>query len=122
MKFEEGKPDPGLFYTSALYETVQVRAFGIKKHGSEIGWKTTKPIQHYNAAIRHIRAVIDGEDYDDESKKLHLAHAICDCMFEIERFKNPDTKLTSVKEKTIMLKEHEEKIRLESEIIGGFKK
>ena len=90
MKFEEGKPDPSLFYSSALYETAQVRAFGIKKHGSPVGWKTTEPIRHYDAAIRHIRAVMDGEDYDDESKKLHLAHAICDCMFEIERFKNPE--------------------------------
>ena len=88
MKKEEGKPDPSLFYTSALYETVYVRAFGIKKHGSLNGWKTTTPIEHFNAAIRHIRAVIDGEDFDKESGKLHLAHAICDCMFEIERKKN----------------------------------
>jgi len=86
MKFEEGKPNPSLFYTSALYETVYVRTFGIKKHGSVEGWKTTESIRHYDAAIRHIRAVMDGEDYDTESGKLHLAHAICDCMFEIERF------------------------------------
>ena len=92
MKFEEGKPDPSLFYTSALYETVQVRAYGIEKYKDPEGWKTTKPIQHFNAAIRHIRAAMDGEPYDIESKKLHLAHAICDCMFEIERFKNPDIK------------------------------
>lgn len=85
MKKNEGKPNPSLFYTSALYETVYVRAFGIKKHGSEKGWKSTKPKEHFNAAIRHIRAVIEGEDYDEESGKLHLAHAICDCMFEIER-------------------------------------
>ena len=85
MKFNEGKPNPSLFYSSALYETVFVRAYGIKKHGSVDGWKTTKPIEHFNAAIRHIRAVIDGEKYDLESGKLHLAHAICDCMFEIER-------------------------------------
>ena len=86
MKFDEGKPNPSLFYTSALYETVYVRAYGIRKHGSAEGWKTTKPIEHLNAAIRHIRAVIDGEHLDEESGKLHLAHAICDCMFEIERY------------------------------------
>ncbi len=87
MKFDEGKPNPSLFYTSALYETVFVRAYGIKKHGSIEGWKTTKPIEHFDAAIRHIRAVIDGEDFDKESGKLHLAHAICCCMFEIQRIK-----------------------------------
>ena len=91
MKKDEGKPDPSLFYTSALYETALVRAFGIEKHGTVDGWKTTKPIEHYNAAIRHIRAVIDGEDLDKESGKLHLAHAICDCMFEIERRKNNES-------------------------------
>ncbi|KKN61485.1 hypothetical protein LCGC14_0521400 [marine sediment metagenome] len=90
MKFDEGKPDPSLFYTSALYETVFVRAYGIKKHGSIEGWKTTKPIEHFDAAIRHIRAVIEGEDYDNESGKLHLAHAICDCMFEIQRIKEKE--------------------------------
>ena len=94
MKKPEGKPDPGLFYSSALYETVRVRAFGIEKHGSAEGWKTTKPIQHYNAAIRHIRAVIDGEVHDQESGFNHLAHAICDCMFEIERMKNEENKQT----------------------------
>ena len=54
-----------------------------------------------------------------------MAHAICDCMFEIERFKNPDTESTSVEEKTKMLKEHSEKIKMleeHDEIIGGFKK
>jgi len=86
MKFDEEKPNPGLFYTSALYETVFVRAFGIKKHGSVDGWKTTEPIKHFDAAIRHIRAVIDGEDLDEESGRLHLAHAICNCMFEIQRY------------------------------------
>ena len=87
MKKNEGKPDPSLFYTSALYEIVHVRAFGIEKHGSVDGWKTTKPIQHYDAAIRHIRAVIGGEDYDKESGRLHLAHAMCSLMFELERQK-----------------------------------
>jgi len=86
MKFDEGKPNPSLFYTSALYETVFVRAYGIKKHGSKEGWKTTKPIEHFDAAIRHIRAVMKGEDYDKESNRLHLAHAICCLMFEIERY------------------------------------
>jgi len=85
MKKDEGKPDPCLFYTSALYETVRVRAFGIKKHGDPEGWKTSTREQHLNAVIRHIRAVLDGEDFDDESGRLHLAHAICNCMFEIER-------------------------------------
>ena len=85
MKKDEGKPNPSLFYTSALYATVRVRAYGIKKHGSMDGWKTTKPIEHYDAAIRHIRAVMEGEYYDKESSELHLAHAMCDLMFEIER-------------------------------------
>jgi len=93
MKKDEGKPNPSLFYTSALYATVRVRAYGVEKHGSMDGWKTTKPIEHYDAAIRHIRAVMDGEVNDDESGELHLAHAICDLMFEIER-RQPTTSVS----------------------------
>ncbi len=86
MKKPEGKPKPHFFYTSALYATVKVREFGVKKHGSIDGWKTTTPVEHYDAAIRHIRATMDGETHDKESGELHLAHAICDLMFEIERY------------------------------------
>lgn len=88
MKKDERKPKPSLFYTSALYETVRVRAFGIDKHGSEEGWKTTTPIEHIDSAVRHLLAAKDGEQLDAESGFLHLAHAICNCMFEIERIAN----------------------------------
>ena len=115
MKKNEGKPDPSLFYTSALYETIHVRAFGIKKHGSVDGWKSTKPKQHYDPAIRHIRAVMEGEPYDKESGRLHLAHAMCSLMFEIERKKKNDEKRKRKNDER--KKEKEDRIKQEKERI-----
>jgi len=88
-KPSEGKYTPSLIYTSLLKEVSKVREYGIAKHGSADDWKTTDGIKHLDAAIRHIRAVIDGEEYDDESTYRHLAHAASNIMFEIERSCNP---------------------------------
>jgi len=87
MKHDKEKYKPSLTYTSLLEEISKVRIYGIKKYGSSIDWQTTEPIQHLEAAIRHIRDVIDGEDFDEKgSGYLHLSHAACNIMFEIERF------------------------------------
>lgn len=86
MKKPEGKPIVHYFYNSALYATVKVREYGVTKHGSEDGWKTTTHLEHLDAAIRHIRADMEGEQSDKESGYLHLAHAMCNLMFEIERY------------------------------------
>jgi len=73
-----------------MEEVSRVREFGVKKHGSVDGWKTTTPLEHYDAAERHIRKLMDGEWMDLESGLSHAAHAICDLMFEIERMDSKD--------------------------------
>ena len=90
MKHDKEKYIPTLTYTSLLKEISKVRSYGKKKYGSYDDWKTTEVIQHLNAAVRHIRDVIDGEDFDQGSGYLHLSHAACNIMFEIERFLNID--------------------------------
>jgi len=84
-KKPEGKYEPSLVYTSCIKEVAKVRRFGIDKHGASEDWLTTEPIQHYDAVLRHVYAIIDGEEKDPESGLLHLAHAITGLMFEIER-------------------------------------
>lgn len=84
-KKPEGKYEPTLIYTSLTCYVAKVRRFGINKHGNSEDWRTTQPVQHYDAAIRHINAVVDGEDIDAESGLPHLAHAIAGLMFELER-------------------------------------
>lgn len=84
-KQTEGKYKPSLTYTSLLEEISKVREYGIKKYGSSEDWMSTDKIHHYEAAIRHIRKHIDGEFIDNDSGLLHLAHAVTNLMFEIER-------------------------------------
>ena len=84
-KPNEGKYKPSLIYTRCLEAMSRVRVYGIIKHGAKEDWRTTSSIRHLDAAIRHIRAHIDGEVIDKESGKEHLAHAMTNLMFEIER-------------------------------------
>jgi hypothetical protein len=84
-KFDKGKYKPSLIYTSLLKEISKVREYGIEKYGSPEDWTTTDPYRHFDAAIRHIRAYISGEQIDAESTLHHLSHAASNIMFEIER-------------------------------------
>ena len=84
-KHDSGKYQPSLIYESLLKEISSVREYGIEKYGFSEDWLTTEPIRHFNAAIRHIRAFMNGEQYDQESTLHHLAHAASNLMFEIER-------------------------------------
>lgn len=92
MKKPEGKHKPHMVYQSAIVAIARVREFGVEKHGSEDGWKTTSVMEHLDAARRHIDETIEavrngdaGRMNDEESGQLHIAHAMCDLMFEIER-------------------------------------
>jgi hypothetical protein len=84
-KNDQGKWRPSLTYPSLMREVSKVRQYGIEKYGAPEDWLSTQQIRHYDAALRHIFAHMDGEMLDPESKCLHLAHAITNLMFEIER-------------------------------------
>ncbi len=91
-KKPEGKPKLSYLYTSMMNEVARVREYGLGKHGSLDGWKTTTIKESCEAAERHTRALMDGEVIDQESGLQHAAHAICNLMFEIERgFKYPNS-------------------------------
>lgn len=81
----EGKYEPTLVYASLIRLVAKVRRFGIEKHGNSEDWRTTTPVQHYDAALRHIFAHVEGETLDPESGLPHLAHAVTSLMFELER-------------------------------------
>ena len=106
MKFDEEKYKPSLIYTSLLKEASKVRMYGIIKYGDKEDWLTTEPERHLDAAIRHIRQHIEGGVIDDDSKCMHLAHAVTNLMFEIERLKRDKidfspSKLNVVMERTV---------------------
>lgn len=85
-KHDEGKYKASLVFTSLLEEISKVREHGKKEYGSFTLWKEVEPMRWLDAAIRHIRAVMDGEDFDKKSGLLHLAHAECSLMYAMERF------------------------------------
>lgn len=84
-KKDQAKWQPSLTYPSMMREISSVRQYGIKKYGAAEDWLTTEPKRHYDAAMRHIIAHMEGELTDSESGCSHLAHAITSLMFEIER-------------------------------------
>ena len=75
VKADKGKPPICLLDRDFLEGTAQVMAFGASKY-SRNAWR--RGIAHtrlLDAAMRHIIAIIDGEDIDPESGLPHRHHA-----------------------------------------------
>lgn len=67
-------PNPALLFLS------KVMVLGAKKYG-KMNWRS-KPIKYsvyYDAAMRHMMAMIDGQNNDPESNMPHAAHVMA-CM------------------------------------------
>ena len=119
MKFDQEKPKYRLIYTSMMDYVSRVRSFGATKYPDPESWRTTEPIQHMEAAERHIRAAMGGEWLDKESGLPHLAHAICNCMFELERLGTQEVKTAHNKEQQNLSDEELAIILSEKFRVGG---
>jgi hypothetical protein len=88
-KDDAGKPPISLIPRSAILATARVMASGAKKYGRQ-NWRSNGGLDWsrvIDAAMRHMLAFADGEDYDNGeggSGELHLANAICCLAFLIE--------------------------------------
>ena len=77
VKHDNGKSPITLIPSIAIAGEADVFAFGAKKYGK---WNFKKGMDHsrvLDAALRHILAIADGEDFDPESRLPHWAHARC---------------------------------------------
>lgn len=87
---DEGRKDDadklplGLIPRSAQEAEAAVLAFGAEKYDRHNWRKGMAWSRLVDAALRHIAAWNDGEDYDAESGISHLAHARCCLGFLIE--------------------------------------
>lgn len=63
-----------------MREVVSVLMHGADKYG-EFNWQGVNPRRYENAAYRHLIAWSQGEENDLESKRSHLAHAVCSLLF-----------------------------------------
>ena len=80
-KCDAGKPRTDLIDATAMLDLARVLTFGAKKYAPNnwrAGMEWHRPIA---AALRHIYAIQQGEDYDQETGFLHAAHALCELMF-----------------------------------------
>ena len=86
-KYDNGKPPIGLIPRSAIEEEALVLAFGAEVYGAD-NWRGGFAWRRLiDAALRHVFAIADGEDYDPDSGLLHAAHARCMLGFLIEHIK-----------------------------------
>lgn len=88
VKFDIGKPQWSLIPANPMAEVVDVLTYGAKKYSPDNWQHVDDPdTRYFNAAMRHIWAWRQGEQYDDESHHSHLAHAVC-CLFFLMAFDN----------------------------------
>jgi hypothetical protein len=87
QKNDQDKLPYNLLDRTALDEVARVLAFGAQKYSAE-NWRGGI---HYSrliaAGLRHMMAVSDGEDFDEETGLPHAAHAMCCMMFLIYMMK-----------------------------------
>ena len=84
-KFDGEKPRMYLLPPKAIQEVAKVLTFGAQKY-DEDNWKKLDNLQnrYTGASLRHIFAIMDGEELDPETECYHEAHAICCLLFKLE--------------------------------------
>jgi hypothetical protein len=80
-KYDNGKLRMDLLPFEALEEVAKVLTFGAKKYDDHNWRKGFKYSRLLGAALRHLSAFAQGEDFDKESGETHLAHAACCILF-----------------------------------------
>lgn len=84
VKYDGSKPRWSLIPEGVMEEVLQVLEYGAKKYAPD-NWKHVPDAttRYYDAAMRHMDAWWQGESYDGETNRSHLAHAMCCLMFLI---------------------------------------
>lgn len=88
QKFDQDKPRMDLFDAYALEELAKVLTFGAKKYAPENWRKGITYGRLLAAALRHLFAIMRGEDADPETGLPHAAHLQCCAMFLTWTMKN----------------------------------
>lgn len=90
-KDDQGKPRYSLLPLEALEAVVQVLEHGAARYG--VGnWRLVPGARqrYLDACLRHVLAVLRGEDVDKDSGLPHLAHAVSSLLFVMDRDSKPD--------------------------------
>lgn len=88
IKYDSEKEPLNLIPYESIKEVAKVLKFGAEKYNPynwTYGIEYTRLIA---AALRHIHKFNDGEDFDEETKTLHVANAVCNLLFLIWMYNN----------------------------------
>lgn len=81
LRYDDGKLDWTLLDFDSLVPAVKVMTYGAKKYDRN-NWKL--PLddnqQHIRCAFRHLIAIAQGQEIDEESGERHSGHVICNMM------------------------------------------
>jgi hypothetical protein len=80
-RYNDGKLKWSLVHFKSLVPMVQVLMFGAKKYSPDNWKKGLDKKELLDSAMRHLTALIDDEDDDEESKLSHAGHLMCNMMF-----------------------------------------
>lgn len=84
VKHDLGKVPLDLLPMAALMEVGEILRFGAEKYAPYNWAKGMSYSRLIAASLRHIFAFNQGEDLDPETKRSHLAHALCCLLFLME--------------------------------------
>jgi len=81
LRYNNGKLDWTLLDFKSLEPLVKVMTYGEKKY-NRFNWQKPcdDPRQHLQSAMRHLVALINSEEFDDESTERHTGHVMANMM------------------------------------------
>lgn len=97
-RFNQGKPQWSLVDFKSLEPLVRVLEFGALKYERENWKKGHVKSELLDSAMRHMAAMIDGEEIDPESGLPHSAHIMCNMMFYNYHYLKNERKMEANKE------------------------
>lgn len=81
IRYNTGKLKWSLVHWKSLEPMVLVLTFGTKKYAPYNWTKGLKVSEIIESLLRHVFALLEGEDNDKESKLPHVGHILCNAMF-----------------------------------------
>ncbi len=88
LRHNEGKRKWSLVDFKSLEPMVEVLEVGALKY-SPHNWKKGHPKHEIlESTIRHLAALMDGQEFDEETQKHHMGHIMCNAMFYLYNFRN----------------------------------
>jgi hypothetical protein len=80
-RYNSGKPKWSLVHFDSLLPMVEVLEMGAKKYSPDNWMKGLDKKEILESTMRHLAALLDGEDLDKESGLSHMGHIQCNAMF-----------------------------------------